>query len=143
MTALIQMSVLPLKFRKKNIVAAQAKMNPPANAFFRPNRCAIRLKIIIPTRLRSTGVSFCYNVGRFIAATGPFTLGVLQKSLGDKAVAALPMTADAIAKADAKLNAFREAACWLSLVYLVGLLVLPFLPETKDQPLPEDSEGAR
>lgn len=99
---------------------------------------AIYLPELFPTRLRSTGVSFCYNVGRFIAATGPFTLGVLQKSLGDKAVAVLPMTADAVAKADAKLNAFREAACWLSLVYLVGLLVLPFLPETKDRALPED-----
>ncbi|HSH94642.1 MAG TPA: MFS transporter [Roseimicrobium sp.] len=99
---------------------------------------AIYLPELFPTRLRSTGTSFCYNVGRFIAATGPFTLGVLQQKLGDKAVAILPATADAVAKADAKLGAFREAACWLSLIYLVGLVVLPFLPETKDQPLPED-----
>ena len=99
---------------------------------------AIYLPELFPTRLRSTGTSFCYNVGRFIAATGPFTLGVLQQALGDKAVAALPATADALAKADAKLGAFREAACWLSAIYLFGLLVLPFLPETKDRPLPED-----
>lgn len=99
---------------------------------------AIYLPELFPTRLRSTGTSFCYNVGRFIAATGPFTLGVLQQKLGDKAVSVLPATADAVAKADAKLGAFREAACWLSLIYLVGLVVLPFLPETKDQPLPED-----
>lgn len=99
---------------------------------------AIYLPELFPTRLRSTGTSFCYNVGRFIAATGPFTLGVLQQALGDKAVAALPTTADALAKADAKLGAFREAACWLSAIYLFGLLVLPFLPETKDRPLPED-----
>jgi MFS family permease len=26
---------------------------------------------LFPTHLRSTGTSFCYNVGRFIAATGP------------------------------------------------------------------------
>ena len=99
---------------------------------------AIYLPELFPTRLRSTGTSFCYNVGRFIAATGPFTLGVLQQALGDKAVAALRATADALAKADAKLGAFREAACWLSAIYLFGLLVLPFLPETKDRPLPED-----
>lgn len=99
---------------------------------------AIYLPELFPTRLRSTGVSFCYNVGRFIAATGPFTLGVLQKSLGDRAVAVLPATADAVAKAEAKLGAFREAACWLSCVYLLGLVILPFLPETKGLPMPED-----
>ncbi len=99
---------------------------------------AIYLPELFPTRLRSTGTSFCYNVGRFIAATGPFTLGVLQKSLGDRAVAALPATADAVAQADAKLGAFREAACWLSSVYLLGLVILPMLPETMGKPLPED-----
>ncbi len=99
---------------------------------------AIYLPELFPTRLRSTGTSFCYNVGRFIAATGPFTLGVLQKALGERAVAALPATADAVAQADAKLGAFREAACWLSSVYLLGLVILPMLPETMGKPLPED-----
>lgn len=98
---------------------------------------AIYLPELFPTRLRSTGVSFCYNVGRFIAATGPITLGSLQKSLGESAVAALPATADAIARADAQLNAFRDAACWLAGIYLLGVVVLPFLPETKGRPLPE------
>ena len=32
---------------------------------------AIYLPELFPLRLRSTGVSFCYNVGRFIAASGP------------------------------------------------------------------------
>ena len=98
---------------------------------------AIYLPELFPTRLRSTGVSFCYNVGRFIAATGPITLGSLQKMLGDKAIAALPATADAVAKADAQLTAFRDAACWLACIYFVGLIVLPFLPETKGRPMPE------
>ncbi len=101
---------------------------------------AIYLPELFPTRLRSTGTSFCYNVGRFIAASGPFTLGALQKSLGDKAIAALPATAEAVQKTAAKLDAFRDAACWLSSIYLVGLLVLPFLPETKGQPMPEDTK---
>lgn len=99
---------------------------------------AIYLPELFPTRLRSTGVSFCYNVGRFIAATGPITLGGLQKYLSEKAVAALPATADALSKADAQLTAFRNAACWLACIYVIGLLVLPFLPETKGRPMPEE-----
>jgi hypothetical protein len=41
------------------------------------------------------------------------------------------------ATADAKLDAFRNACSWISLIYLAGLLALPFLPETKGRPLPE------
>lgn len=58
--------------------------------------------------------------------------------LGDQAIAALPATADAVAKADAQLTAFRDAACWLACIYFVGLIVLPFLPETKGRPMPEE-----
>lgn len=92
---------------------------------------AIYLPELFPTRLRSTGTSFCYNVGRFIAASGPFTLGALQKSLA--AGATTP---------EAKLVAFREAACWLSGVFLVGLIAVSLLHETKGKPLPEDVEPA-
>ena len=88
---------------------------------------AIYLPELFPTRLRSTGVSFCYNVGRFIAASGPFTLGILQARLAAGAVTA-----------EAKLEAFRNACCWVSLVFLLGLVALYFLPETHGQPLPED-----
>ena len=38
---------------------------------------AIYFPELFPTYLRSTGTSFCYNVGRFIAASGPFVFGVL------------------------------------------------------------------
>lgn len=98
---------------------------------------AIYLPELFPTRLRSTGTSFCYNVGRFIAATGPVTLGVLQSNIGKKAIAALPATADAAMKATAELNAFRTAGSYMSAVFLVGLVALMFLPETKGRPMPE------
>lgn len=88
---------------------------------------AIYLPELFPIRLRSTGTSFCYNVGRFVAASGPFTLGKLQAAL--KVGAATP---------EAKIEAFRNAATWMSLVFLLGLVALFFLPETKDRPLPED-----
>jgi hypothetical protein len=81
---------------------------------------AIYLPELFPTSLRSTGTSFCYNVGRFVAASAPFTVGKITRSLGGN------------------LEAFRSAGLWVSLVLLLGLVVLPFLPETKDQPLPEE-----
>ncbi len=99
---------------------------------------AIYLPELFPTRLRSTGTSFCYNVGRFLAATGPFTLGLLQQKLGESAMAKLPETADAAVKAAAKLSAFRDATSWVSLVFIFGLVIVFFLPETKGKPLPED-----
>jgi MFS family permease len=81
---------------------------------------AIYLPELFPTSLRSTGTSFCYNVGRFLAATAPFTISQITKRLGGD------------------IEGFRTAGMWVSLVLLIGLAVLPFLPETKDQPLPEE-----
>jgi MFS family permease len=32
---------------------------------------------LFPTRLRGTGAGFCYNVGRLVAAGGPFLVGAI------------------------------------------------------------------
>jgi MFS family permease len=81
---------------------------------------SIYLAELFPTRLRSTGTSFCYNVGRLAAAAGPFTLGYLTKDVFSGY--AEPM---------------RYAGVTMSLVFLIGLAALPFAPETKGKPLPE------
>ncbi len=107
---------------------------------------SIYLPELFPTRLRATGVSFCYNVGRYLAALGPFTLGALALGFAKKAEATAVTAAGSSAteaalasiKSLAKIDAFRDAASWMCLIFLLGIIVLPFLPETKGQPLPED-----
>jgi MFS family permease len=84
---------------------------------------AIYFPELFPTRLRSTGTSFCYNVGRFVAALGPLTLGLLTSKVFSGYPDPLPL---------------RYAGLTLCSVFLIGLLTLPFSPETRGQPLPED-----
>lgn len=83
---------------------------------------AIYLPELFPTRLRSTGTSFCYNVGRYVAAIGPVVLGLL--------------TSRVYADYAAPLN-YRYAGVTMCMIFAIGLILLPFAPETKDQPLPE------
>lgn len=85
---------------------------------------AIYLPELFPTHLRSTGTSFCYNVGRFIAAAGIPLIGLLKTQVYTDY--AEPM---------------RPAALTMCAFFLLGLIVLPFAPETKDKPLPEDEKG--
>ena len=103
---------------------------------------AIYLPELFPTRLRSTGTSFCYNVGRFLAASGPFTLGLMQAKIATTAITVLGPAATDVAKAAAKVDAFRNAASYMSAVFVIGLIALIFLPETKGRAMPEDIEPA-
>lgn len=81
---------------------------------------AIYFPELFPTRLRSTGTSFCYNGARFVAAAGPTMLGLLtSRVFADRAE---PM---------------RYAGVTMCAIFLLGLIILPFAPETKGQPLPE------
>ena len=69
---------------------------------------------LFPTRLRGTGVGFCYNTVRYLAAPAPTLMGYL-----------------------ASLMSFRSAAVLMSTIYLVGVIALIWAPETKGKPLPE------
>jgi MFS family permease len=84
---------------------------------------AIYFPELFPTRLRSTGTSFCYNVGRFVAAVGPFTLGILVRNV--------------FSEENGFEEGIRYAGVAMSGIFLLGLLVLPFAPETRGEPLPE------
>jgi MFS family permease len=96
---------------------------PPLMGFFQVALYAgyaIYFPELFPTRLRSTGTSFCYNVGRGFAAVGPVGLGLL--------------TSRVYAGTEEPL---RYAGITMSLVFLLGLAVLPWAPETKGRALPE------
>jgi len=81
---------------------------------------AIYFPELFPTRLRSSGTSFCYNGARFVAAIGPRILGLLILHVFNEYSEPL-----------------RYAGITMCSIFLVGLVVLPFAPETKGQPLPE------
>ena len=87
---------------------------------------AIYLPELFPLRLRSTGTSFCYNVGRYVAAFAlpikAMLMTYLAQSAGSEA---------------AKFEAFRTATCFMCATFLIGLVVILMLPETKGKPLPE------
>jgi len=72
---------------------------------------------LFPTRLRGTGAGFCYNAGRVITAAGPFLVGSIA-SRGQDA-----------------LTTAMSVLFWVSAVPALGLLALPLVVETKDQPL--------
>jgi MFS transporter, SHS family, sialic acid transporter len=71
---------------------------------------------LFPTRIRATGQGFAFNFGRVLAAVGALQSGRL-------------------------LNFFNEdyarMGAIMSLVYLVGLVLIWFCPETKGQALPD------
>lgn len=77
---------------------------------------AIYFPELFPTHLRATGTSFCFNGGRVLAVPVLFFSGWLKGREGMD---------------------LRVAISWLAGLFLVGAVVMLFLPETKGQELPE------
>lgn len=70
---------------------------------------------LFPTRVRATGQGFGYNFGRIIAAVGSLQTAALLKAF----------------------NSYSEACSVIAGIYVVGLVLIAFAPETKGKPLPE------
>ena len=64
---------------------------------------------LFPARLRATGSGFCYNIGRVLAAGGPFLIGVLTAMGGGSS------------------GAITHILLWVALVPLAAALLTPFL----------------
>lgn len=89
----------------------------PAMAFFVVGMhagYAIYFPELFPTRLRATGSSFCFNLGRVLAAGLMLVRGMLGTRFE-----------------------LRHAVVAMSGLFLVGLALLAFAPETRGQKLPE------
>ena len=71
---------------------------------------------LFPTRIRATGQGFAYNFGRVLAALGTLASGQLLNHFGED---------------------YARTGAVTSLVYLAGLVLIWFCPETKGRPLPE------
>ena len=70
---------------------------------------------LFPTRSRATGQGVAFNSGRIIAAVGTLNMATLITQMGG----------------------YAQAGMVISGVYLIGMVLIGFAPETKGKPLPE------
>jgi MFS family permease len=105
--------MLPLTFLAPSSYSASMLLLPLlgffSNGIF--SGFPIYLPEIFPTRIRATGGGFCFNVGRVLAAFGPFLTGYLVTQLGT----------------------FARAASSVAIIYVLGMVVLLFARETKGE----------
>lgn len=71
---------------------------------------------LFPTRIRGTAIAFCFNVPRLLAWSGPLVAGTLISRFGG----------------------YGHAAVTVGFIYLLGVVLTPFLPETNGKRLPDD-----
>ena len=71
---------------------------------------------LFPTRVRATGQGLSFNCGRVLAAAGTLCMGQFVALFG---------------------NDYGQAMAAVTLIYLLGLVLIWFAPETKGQPLPD------
>ena len=80
---------------------------------------------LFPTSVRATAQGFAFNFGRILSAVGSLQTATLT------AYFAQGVPADRI-----EIEAFPHAGATLATIYLIGLLIIWFGPETRGQPLP-------
>jgi MFS transporter, SHS family, sialic acid transporter len=80
---------------------------------------------LFPTRVRATGQGFAFNFGRILAA-----IGTLQMS------SLLPFFSDFTTVAGVQ-GGYAVACSSLTGIYLIGMVLIWFAPETKGQTLPD------
>lgn len=98
---------------------AQLLILLPAYGFFTGGMhsgFAVYFPELFPTRLRSTGTAFCFHGGRMVAASVLVFSGWLKSLPGID---------------------LRLAVTMLSWIFVLGIVIVLFLPETKDRPLIE------
>lgn len=71
---------------------------------------------LFPTRVRATGQGLSFNFGRILAAAGSLQMGQLVQMLGGN---------------------YADAGATITLVYVLGMILIWFTPETKGKPLPD------
>jgi MFS family permease len=102
---------------------------------------AIYFPELYPTRLRATGTGFCYNVARYLTAALLFAGSVLPTLFiapaGTERASQGLSDWTFLSSLGSVDSPFRYAALTVASIYLLGLLVLPFAPETKGKPLPQ------
>jgi len=80
---------------------------------------------LFATRIRATGQGFSFNFGRIISAVGALQVGALLSVVKDQ-------------KSWAGIQGGYAVACsFVIFIYLVGMVVIWFGPETRGKPLPE------
>jgi len=71
---------------------------------------------LFPTRIRATGQGVAFNSGRILAAVGAWNMGALMGAFD---------------------HSYSKAGAAIIFVYVVGMILIWFAPETRGKPLPD------